>query len=705
MDEFLLELQAKLDEAKSKDLINADIEKIQQQVDKLKLQAEVDPKSISNIARQLESVIGEKITIGLTANIDNNAMNQIKKASDSATNAVIHNEKKKQQAIQETALISETASKATDLNGNQNIDKINADIKTAINSLNTFASKNAGFDVFKTEINGAEVSLDSLITKLSTVDNVTDLSTLKSQATALKTSFTELRGASDIQIDQTIVRLNNQLQNNTKYSRQAKEAIKAWISELESGVPELRLKEINVEAKKLHTNMVAANKAGGNFFDNLKSKLGSLSTYLSAATLLAKGFSAVRNGISSVTALDTALVDLRKTANMTTQEMEDFYYASNDVAKKMGVTTESILTQAAAWSRLGFNTAEMATQMAKLSSQFKTISPGMTTDDATTSLVSIMKAYDIEVNDVLDGIMSKINDVGNKFATSNAEIAEGLRLSSAAMASTGATIEDNIALFTGAQEIVQNASQVGNAIRSISLRIRGFDEDTEELSDDLVDVSGKVANLTKVASNGNLGISLFTDSSQTQYKSLVQYLGEISDIWDELDQKTQNDLLEKLFGKNRAQVGAAIIQNMDAVRKSMDVMANSAGSADREMSIAMDSIGYKMNTLKETGTGIAQNLFGREEMKTVLDGINSLGKGIDWLTDKLGLFGTLGAGAGLFAGIKNVGGCENAHSHCFELPTIICVLWDTKVFVLSNVKYTWKINNRDNMRERSTTIA
>ena len=63
MDEFLLELQAKLDEAKSKGLINADIEKIQQQVNKLKLQAEIDPKSISNLVKQLESVLSQKITI------------------------------------------------------------------------------------------------------------------------------------------------------------------------------------------------------------------------------------------------------------------------------------------------------------------------------------------------------------------------------------------------------------------------------------------------------------------------------------------------------------------------------------------------------------------------------------------------------------------------------------------------------------------
>jgi len=293
--------------------------------------------------------------------------------------------------------------------------------------------------------------------------------------------------------------------------------------------------------------------------------------------------------------------------------------------------------------------------MAKYSSHFKSISPGMNIDEATTSLVSIMKAYDIDVNNVLDGIMSKINDIGNKFGTSNTEIAEGLKKSSAAMAAVGSSLEDNIALFTAGQEIVQDASQVGNAIRSIALRIRGYDEETEQLSEDLVDVTGKVANLTKVASNGGRGISLFTDTSQTEYKSLVTYLGEISDIWDELDQKSQNELLDKLFGKNRAQVGAAIIKNFDAVRNSIEAMGNSTGSADREMNVIMDGLDYKLNRLKETGTGIAQNLFQRDEMKSIVDRLTSFLEVIDSLTSKIGLLGTIGLGAGLFAGIKNVG--------------------------------------------------
>ena len=50
--------------------------------------------------------------------------------------------------------------------------------------------------------------------------------------------------------------------------------------------------------------------------------------------------------------------------------------------------------------------------MAKNSAIFKTISPGMDLDTATDGLVSMMKAFDIEANDVLEGIMSKVNIIG-----------------------------------------------------------------------------------------------------------------------------------------------------------------------------------------------------------------------------------------------------------------------------------------------------
>ena len=54
--------------------------------------------------------------------------------------------------------------------------------------------------------------------------------------------------------------------------------------------------------------------------------------------------------------------------------------------------------------------------MSKLSSQFAAISPGMSVDESTTSLVSAMKAFGIEADNVLDGVMSKVNKVGYRVA-------------------------------------------------------------------------------------------------------------------------------------------------------------------------------------------------------------------------------------------------------------------------------------------------
>ena len=79
--------------------------------------------------------------------------------------------------------------------------------------------------------------------------------------------------------------------------------------------------------------------------------------------------------------------------------------------------------------------------------------------------------------------MSKINSVGNAFATSNDEIIDGLERSASAMASTGASLEDTIAIFTGGQEIVQNAESVGSAMKTFSMRIRGMDEEGEALDE------------------------------------------------------------------------------------------------------------------------------------------------------------------------------------------------------------------------------
>lgn len=221
------------------------------------------------------------------------------------------------------------------------------------------------------------------------------------------------------------------------------------------------------------------------------------------------------------------------------------------------------------------------------------------------------------------------------------------------MSAMGQDLDSTIALFTAANEILQDASSTGTALRSMSLRVRGFDEETQELSDDLVGITGKIIDLTKTAEKP-MGVSLFTDETQTEYKDFVQYFKELSEVWDDMSAKNQTALLNNLFGKRGAQAGSAIIKNYSQVEAAMNKMANSAGNADAEMEIITQSLSYKLNELKETGTGIFQNLFQRGDMGYAISGLTSLLSVLDKFTETFGLFGTIMAGAGISNGVMRL---------------------------------------------------
>ncbi|MCI8853283.1 MAG: hypothetical protein HFI32_07260, partial [Lachnospiraceae bacterium] len=63
MNDSIILLQAKLDEAKSKTTINADLTRLQAKLNKLKLQAEIDPKSLLALTKQLEEILDQKIVL------------------------------------------------------------------------------------------------------------------------------------------------------------------------------------------------------------------------------------------------------------------------------------------------------------------------------------------------------------------------------------------------------------------------------------------------------------------------------------------------------------------------------------------------------------------------------------------------------------------------------------------------------------------
>lgn len=521
---------------------------------------------------------------------------------------------------------------------------------------------------YSTQMNEYKATLEELRTLQETVSKQDFVSTaqlqqfddLKKKVKDSEAQFKLLsaaeKGSDDLSRSKLYSKIGDYLQRNSGMAKEFKVQLKALQKQIEDEGPNANVKDLTNQFIRLQSQIREAGQEGRSFLDVLKDKafygfVGQLGTYFGFNDFVRYG----QQAVSTIINLDDALVDLRKTTTMSSSDLNQYYFDANEVAKQMGVTTQEITAQSSAWSRLGYSSKDASTEMAKLSSQFASISPGMDTDTAQQGLVSIMKAWGIEYDKVKSEIMDPINQLGNTMAESNQDIVEGMQRSAAALAAVGTSTKDAFALFSGIQEVLQSAEKSGTSLRSVALRLRSFDETTEEYSSDLANITGELADLTKTAQHSQ-GISIFKPGSTTEFKSLVDYFQEVADIWDEMSQKQQNDFLLKAFGRTQAQGGAALIQNFKGVTKAIDEMNDSLGSSDREMETVESSLSYKANALKETWTGIAQQIASRETIGAAIDGLTKIS---ELTSDIITKFGTLPIALGALGAalsVKNVGG-------------------------------------------------
>jgi hypothetical protein len=336
-----------------------------------------------------------------------------------------------------------------------------------LNKLSAFEAEirksGIAFSSFKTDVSGLRDILNGVTNSSQLESYLNTLSVAKSEFKALKQEAAQYASAADVSILKS--KMEAWLTKNTKAAKTYGAAIKGLISELDSmaakgGVLATENKRIASSFKQIDAAAGAAGLKGRTFFQSVGKAAQSLGRYFGVSTLIYRSIATLRQGINDVIDLDTALVDLQKTAKATSEELSNFYYDANEQAKEFGVTTKEIIQSAADWSRLGYSLNDSKT-MAQVSSIFKSISPGMDIDTATNGLVSTMKAYGIEANDALDGIASKINAIGNSQALSNNDIVDFLTRSSSAMAEANNSLEQTIAIGTAATEITQDAASVG----------------------------------------------------------------------------------------------------------------------------------------------------------------------------------------------------------------------------------------------------
>lgn len=203
-----------------------------------------------------------------------------------------------------------------------------------------------------------------------------------------------------------------------------------------------------------------------------KSKSVELMAYLGTFASFYKLFETLRQGIAIVHEVDTAFTDLRKVAQESDDVLRQFANtAAFEIAEGIGSTGRDIIDLTADFERLGY-ALEDAQELAKNTGIYMNVGDITDSQEAMQELVSTMKGFGLQAEDSTR-IVDEFNEVGNRFAISSAGIGEALQRSSASLSQANNSLEQSIALAVAANDVIQNPEQVGSALKTVSLRIRG----------------------------------------------------------------------------------------------------------------------------------------------------------------------------------------------------------------------------------------
>ena len=276
------------------------------------------------------------------------------------------------------------------------------------------AKSGISINSFQTDVQGLNGLLSQISDPKSLRTYLDQFSKAKNEFRALQKEASQFTNISDVNI--LIGKMETWLNKNTKSANTYRNTVKKLVDEYRNLAANGKVlvtdtQRIAKAFKEADVSAAAAGLKGRSFFEQISGAAKSLTRYFGVSSLIYNSFSSIKNGISTVVELDTALVDLKKTTDGTEAQLNSFYYSANETAKSLGVTTKEVIQAASSWSRLGYSLKDAET-MAEVSSKFKAISPGVDMEQAQDGLVSAMKAFNISADEALDGIASKINAIG-----------------------------------------------------------------------------------------------------------------------------------------------------------------------------------------------------------------------------------------------------------------------------------------------------
>lgn len=414
--------------------------------------------------------------------------------------------------------------------------------------------------------------------------------------------------------------------------------------------------KVKTEFETLKSVIRAAGKEGKTFWQTIKDSAEKFSSWMTLTSIISTVARDIKKMVTNVIELDSAMTNLKKVTDETESTYNRFLKNTAQQAKELHSTITDLIEQTSTWAKLGFNLSQ-SNVLAKASMIYSNVGE-VDNEQAVTNIVSALKAFDIAAEDVMK-IPDVYNKLGNEFAVSSKNLGSGITQAATTMAQAGNDFGQVAAILTGAGEILgdNKMEEIGNGMKTVTLRIQNQAGALKELGEEYEDLISVSKTQQQIFELTNGTVNIMQDSDPNAFRSTYDILADIAEVIKDLNDVQASELIQLLFGKNRANVGTAVLKAFQSgqIQKAYEAAENSAGSAQKEFDKWSESIEAHINTMKSSFESLSNTVVNSDLIKGGVDfltgGINLL----DNIIDKFGTIQTLITTIALGTSLKNVG--------------------------------------------------
>lgn len=361
-----------------------------------------------------------------------------------------------------------------------------------------------------------------------------------------------------------------------------------------------------------------------------------------------------REAVKTMKDVDTELTAIQKVTNNTDAEMQKLSQHAYEVASQYGVAVTDYLESTGTFAKAGYK--EMSEDMAELATKTQLVGD-VNAETANQFLLAADAAFKMNGNVTeLSTVLDKANVIENNYATSIEKISEGFPIVANVASMANMSIDQLMAMLGTITAVTQESgTKAATAARALILNIMG---DTEtELEDGVTWTKDEIESLTQVLWTYSKEAMKAAQATGTIVNPMEAVAG-LAKAYKEgvLTQAELAKIESDLGGKLRTNQLDALIKNFDMYSDMLDKVKDSAGSADQEVGIMLDSWESKANILQNTWTEFISHLLDTDLIKGALDGLT---RAVELLDSDFGHFiltiaGVTAAVFGVVAAVKAV---------------------------------------------------